>query len=222
MDKDFNTDTGQCRMNAPVLTGGLHGPERTLWPLTDETDWCGQHSALSMVISGEFQSVREAHDALQERFAAEGEAFGYVEGTKVPDWMGGDALPQSEPHWHIVQNVAQRLGAHRSREKSGRWNVPAFGRIGITAAELVDLDRATGSATLHQRPSPEMDPPRAPEPDLVFHRSPRVQAAARKLGATPAGWPVAEGKEAATLWRLPGQLASIGTAELLRLADNAK
>lgn len=34
---------GNCKRNAPIATGGLHGPEQTLWPQTSVNDWCGEY-----------------------------------------------------------------------------------------------------------------------------------------------------------------------------------
>lgn len=117
---------GQCHLNAPVLTGGLHGPERTLWPTTDAVDWCGQHSGFALVISGELDATQLA--GVED----------YARSTLQPDSV---LVPQ--PHWHVLQNAAQRLGAQRSSVTSGLWNVPSFGRIGITGQEVVDLCRET-------------------------------------------------------------------------------
>lgn len=40
--RDFSA--GDCKRHAPIVTGGLHGPEQTLWPRTAEEDWCGDHT----------------------------------------------------------------------------------------------------------------------------------------------------------------------------------
>lgn len=34
---------GQCRAHGPLLELSDRGP-RTLWPLVNESDWCGDHS----------------------------------------------------------------------------------------------------------------------------------------------------------------------------------
>ncbi len=146
---------GQCRLNAPVVTGGLHGPERTLWPTVDVMDWCGQHSQLAVVITGEVAefemdraSDQDVSDYLHGRWngaytrkAVEvGEA---ISAETIAAWnLQPGAVVEAAPHWHHVLDVAQRLGAHRSAKRPGRWNVPAFGRLEITAQELLDLGRA--------------------------------------------------------------------------------
>ena len=34
---------GECRRNAPLVTGGFHCPVSTEWPQTGIADWCGEH-----------------------------------------------------------------------------------------------------------------------------------------------------------------------------------
>lgn len=36
--------SGQCRRRSPVATGGMMSPEKTIWPVTSISDWCGEHS----------------------------------------------------------------------------------------------------------------------------------------------------------------------------------
>jgi hypothetical protein len=35
----------RCRHNAPLVTGGLHGPTETVWPQVHVTDWCGEYQS---------------------------------------------------------------------------------------------------------------------------------------------------------------------------------
>lgn len=44
---------GECRLSAPTATGGLHGPEKTIWPQTKLDDFCGQHPGFRVVIDGD-------------------------------------------------------------------------------------------------------------------------------------------------------------------------
>ena len=32
-----------CKRHAPVVTGGLHCPTMTVWPVIGQRDWCGEH-----------------------------------------------------------------------------------------------------------------------------------------------------------------------------------
>ena len=32
-----------CRRRAPVVSGGLHGPTMTIWPMVKPLDWCGDY-----------------------------------------------------------------------------------------------------------------------------------------------------------------------------------
>lgn len=42
---------GQCRRNAPIVTGGMHCPVSTEWPDTLPGDWCGEHSSLIVSVT---------------------------------------------------------------------------------------------------------------------------------------------------------------------------
>ena len=33
-----------CKRRAPVVTGGLHCPTMTVWPMVTKDDWCGEHT----------------------------------------------------------------------------------------------------------------------------------------------------------------------------------
>jgi hypothetical protein len=35
--------TFKCRRHAPLITGGLHSPTMTVWPVIRLDDWCGDH-----------------------------------------------------------------------------------------------------------------------------------------------------------------------------------
>lgn len=41
---DFQT--GQCRRHAPVLTTSDDDRPRTVWPMVNERNWCGEHAVL--------------------------------------------------------------------------------------------------------------------------------------------------------------------------------
>lgn len=34
-------DVVLCRKNAPIVVGGLHNEEKTVWPVVDRVDYCG-------------------------------------------------------------------------------------------------------------------------------------------------------------------------------------
>lgn len=211
MAPDFTTAKGLCRLNAPLVTGGLYGPERTLWPTTDAADWCGQHSALSIEITGESLADPDWPGAAAISEHWRGVLRGEEPVRPVPIEPEGtlyDAhlADATEPHWHIVQNVAQRLGATRVPGQPGLWNVPSHARMGISARELLALGTPEESQVVESE---------------VVHNSPIVQRAARRLGATPAGWPHNGGRRAATLWNIPGHGERKGTAELLNLATES-
>lgn len=230
---------GTCRLHPP----GTDGQGVTVWPSTESREWCGQHlvdweaealdNVVGLVISGEADvALRPAEECdhpeefWSRRTVGCLKCGGVVPGVVTDEWgkfrqLGNvnDPPPPSQPHWHIVQNVAQRLGARRSSEHSAMWDVPAFGKIGITAAELVALD----SVSTERRPSREMDVEDFTAmggESPVVHQSPQVQAAARKLGATPAGWPVKGGKMVATLWSVPGRAQHVGNVDLIDLAED--
>lgn len=43
----FDEPQGSCHRHAPLVTGGLHNPERTIWPQTHYADICGDWLAAS-------------------------------------------------------------------------------------------------------------------------------------------------------------------------------
>ena len=47
--------TGQCRRRAPIVTGGMMSGVETVWPITGEAEWCGEHEA-----GYAFEGVEEA------------------------------------------------------------------------------------------------------------------------------------------------------------------
>jgi hypothetical protein len=38
---DEQSQEGFCHRRSPLVTGGLYGPEQTLWPKTSHADFCG-------------------------------------------------------------------------------------------------------------------------------------------------------------------------------------
>ena len=41
-------DIGLCRVNAPVVIYAGEGDFYSKWPITYETDWCGEHPDITM------------------------------------------------------------------------------------------------------------------------------------------------------------------------------
>lgn len=41
---EFQAIMYACQRRAPVVSGGLHGPSMTLWPLVHNGNFCGEHS----------------------------------------------------------------------------------------------------------------------------------------------------------------------------------
>ena len=37
---------GFCQRRSPVVTGGMYGPEYTMWPTVIHNQFCGEHSHL--------------------------------------------------------------------------------------------------------------------------------------------------------------------------------
>ena len=33
-----------CKRRAPIVTGGMHNPTNTAWPMVSKHDWCGEHT----------------------------------------------------------------------------------------------------------------------------------------------------------------------------------
>ena len=45
--KGYPTDEGvemHCHRHSPLITGGLHTPTETVWPLVNPDDWCGDYT----------------------------------------------------------------------------------------------------------------------------------------------------------------------------------
>lgn len=42
---EFSDIMFACKLRAPVVTGGLHCPTMTVWPVIKKTDFCGEHSS---------------------------------------------------------------------------------------------------------------------------------------------------------------------------------
>ena len=40
---EFHSAMFACKRRAPVVTGGLHCPTMTVWPMVMNTDFCGEH-----------------------------------------------------------------------------------------------------------------------------------------------------------------------------------
>lgn len=146
---------GVCRLNPP----GLDSQGCTAWPQTESVNWCGQHSQLALVITGEALPILP-HDLDAAEIAEWNRHPGTAQAINACshppehrrrdmddsaqvrcDWCG-ELVPRVTAHWHHVQDVAQRLGATRSTAYPGKWNVPSHARLEITAQELLDLGRA--------------------------------------------------------------------------------
>lgn len=105
-------EQGLCRRLPPVWVAQPFAAE-TQWPETRGIDYCGEHSELSLVISGEPLTANVA-----------GEDLRTWEPIKVA----------SDPYMDAVRSAAEGLGA--SPAGFGLWNVPCYPEL--TNGQLLD------------------------------------------------------------------------------------
>lgn len=46
---EFSDIMFACKRRSPLVTGGLHCPTMTVWPMVKRSDGCGEHSAIKQL-----------------------------------------------------------------------------------------------------------------------------------------------------------------------------
>jgi hypothetical protein len=79
----YQSNTGNCRRRAPLVTGGMMSSVETVWPTTDIHDWCG-----------EFEDLPENYDPPSSSKPAVRQCELCEDGVKIVEWDDAGCCPK--------------------------------------------------------------------------------------------------------------------------------